>query len=84
MPTYSVAEAKNNLSDLIDRALKGEGVVITRHGKPVVEFQPVLAPVGPVSDSDLQWLAANRLHPKNRPTEDAGALLSRIRDEDSH
>jgi antitoxin (DNA-binding transcriptional repressor) of toxin-antitoxin stability system len=84
MPTYSVAEAKNNLSDLIDRAVKGEAVVITRHGKPVVEFKAVPAPVGPVSDLDLQWLAANRLQPKNRPTEDAGALLSQIRDEDSH
>jgi antitoxin (DNA-binding transcriptional repressor) of toxin-antitoxin stability system len=84
MPTYSVAEAKNNLSELIDRALKGEGVVITRHGKPVVEFKPVPAPVAPVSDSDLQWLAANRLQPKKTPAEDAGALLSRIRDEDSH
>jgi antitoxin (DNA-binding transcriptional repressor) of toxin-antitoxin stability system len=84
MPTYSVAEAKNNLSELIDRALKGEGVLITRHGKPVVEFKPVPAPVGPVADADLQWLAANRLRPKSRPAEDAGALLSRIRDEDSH
>jgi antitoxin (DNA-binding transcriptional repressor) of toxin-antitoxin stability system len=84
MPTYSVAEAKNNLSELIDRALRGEGVLITRHGKPVVEFKPVPAPVGPISDADLQWLAANRLQPKNRPAEDAGALLSRIRDEDSH
>jgi antitoxin (DNA-binding transcriptional repressor) of toxin-antitoxin stability system len=84
MPTYSVAEAKNNLSELIDRALKGEGVLITRHGKPVVEFKPVPAPVGPVSDADLLWLAANRLQPKNEPAEDAGTLLSRIRDEDSH
>jgi antitoxin (DNA-binding transcriptional repressor) of toxin-antitoxin stability system len=84
MPTYSVAEAKNNLSELIDRALKGEGVLITRHGKPVVEFKPVPAPVGPVSDADLQWLVANRLQPINRPAEDAGALLSRLRDEDSH
>jgi antitoxin (DNA-binding transcriptional repressor) of toxin-antitoxin stability system len=84
MPTYSVAEAKNKLSELIDRALKGEGVLITRHGKPVVEFKPVPAPVGPVSDADLQWLAANRLRPKNAPAEEAGALLSRIRDEDSH
>jgi prevent-host-death family protein len=84
MPTYSVAEAKNNLSELIDRALKGEGVVITRHGTPVVEFTPVPKPVGPVSDTDLQWLAANRLQPQHSPAEEAGALLSRIRDEDSH
>jgi antitoxin (DNA-binding transcriptional repressor) of toxin-antitoxin stability system len=63
MATYSVAEAKNNLSELIDRTLKGEGVLITRHGKPVVEFKPVPAQVGPVSDADLNWLASNRLEP---------------------
>ena len=40
MTTFSVAEAKNTLSKLIDRALEGEEVVITRHGKPVVEIRP--------------------------------------------
>jgi len=84
MPTYSVAEAKNNLSELIDRALKGEGVLITRHGKPVIEFKPVPMQVGPVSDADLNWLASNRLRPNRKPTEDSGALLTRLRDEDGH
>jgi antitoxin (DNA-binding transcriptional repressor) of toxin-antitoxin stability system len=32
---YSVAEAKNQLSRLIDQAVAGEDVVITRHGHPV-------------------------------------------------
>jgi antitoxin (DNA-binding transcriptional repressor) of toxin-antitoxin stability system len=84
MTTYSVAEAKNNLSELIDRALNGEGVTITRHGKPVIEFRPVPMPVGPVSDADLQWLAANRLRPHAAPADDAGKLLSDLRDEDAH
>jgi antitoxin (DNA-binding transcriptional repressor) of toxin-antitoxin stability system len=84
MPTYSVAEAKNNLSELIDRALNGEGVVITRHGKPVVEFRPVPAPAGPVSDADLQRLATIRLQPKTLPADDAGRLVSALRDEDAH
>jgi len=39
MSTYSVAEAKNRLSELINRAVEGEGVVITRHGQPIVEFK---------------------------------------------
>jgi prevent-host-death family protein len=39
MSTHSIAKAKNQLSELIDRALKGEGVVITRHGHPVVELK---------------------------------------------
>jgi antitoxin (DNA-binding transcriptional repressor) of toxin-antitoxin stability system len=84
MTTYSVAEAKNNLSELIDRALKGEGVVITRHGKPVVEFKPVPAPAEPVSEADLDWLTRHRLQPDRAAVEDAGRLLSRIRDEDAH
>jgi prevent-host-death family protein len=37
----SVAEAKTHLSELIDRALAGEEVVITRHGRPVVALKPV-------------------------------------------
>ena len=84
MAAYSVADAKNNLSDLIDRALKGEGVVITRHGKPVVEFRPVPAPVGPVSDADLGFLAAHRVRPARGLAESAGTLVSEMRDEDEH
>ncbi len=81
MSTHSVAEAKNQLSDLIDRALSGEGVVITRHGQPVVELRPVQAPPRPVSDSDLNWLAAHRVGTK--PVyPDAGELVSRMRDDD--
>ncbi len=84
MTTYSVAEAKNSLSELIDRALRGEGVIITRHGKPVVEFKPVPAPAEPVSAADLEWLTRHRLQPDRAIAEDAGSLLSRIRDEDAH
>ena len=40
MATYSVAEAKNRLPSLIDKALAGEEVIITRRGKPVVEVRP--------------------------------------------
>jgi len=38
--TYSVAEAKNRLPSLIDKALAGEEVIIARRGKPVVEVRP--------------------------------------------
>jgi prevent-host-death family protein len=44
MTAHSVAEAKNRLPKLIDRALQGEDVVITRHGKPVVELKPIPKP----------------------------------------
>jgi prevent-host-death family protein len=80
MSTHSVAEARNRLSELIDRALAGEGVTITRHGHPVVELKPVAAAPGPVTAQDLDWLAARRVG--DRGPEDAGAFVSRMRDEE--
>jgi len=44
MTSYTVADAKNTLPKLIDRALEGEEVVITRRGKPVVELRPIRLP----------------------------------------
>ncbi len=41
MSSYSVADAKNSFSSLIDSAIAGDEVIITRHGKPVVELRPV-------------------------------------------
>ena len=80
MSTHSVADSKNRLSELIDRALDGESVVITRHGRPVVELKPVQARARPLSAEDLDWLAARHATRRAR-RDDAGALLSRLRDE---
>jgi len=46
MAAYSVAEAKNTLPRLLDKAIEGEKVIITRHGKPVAEIRslPTLTP----------------------------------------
>ena len=41
MSTVSVYDARASLSRLIDRALAGEEVVITRKGRPVVKLTPV-------------------------------------------
>ncbi|QNT69181.1 type II toxin-antitoxin system Phd/YefM family antitoxin [Defluviicoccus vanus] len=80
MSTYSVADAKNQLSELIDRALRGEGVVITRHGRPMVELKPVDEPVKPLSAADLDWLVVHRVG-RTPASEDAGHLVERMRDE---
>lgn len=80
MSTYSVADAKNQLSELIDRALRGEGVVITRHGRPMVELKPVDQPAQPLSAADLDWLQAHRVG-RASASDDAGRLLERLRDE---
>ena len=80
MSTHSVTEAKKRLSELIDRALRGEAVVITRHGHPVAELRPVSAAAPRVTAASLDWLAARRVGRKVA-AEDAGKLLSRLRDE---
>lgn len=80
MSTHSVVEAKNQLSELIDRALKGEAVIITRHGRPVVELKAIAEPVHPVSPADLDWLAQRRVG-RASVAENAGDLLTKLRDE---
>ena len=79
MSKYSVADAKNRLPELIDRALKGEDVVITRHGQPVAELNAIQTPVRPITAADLEWLADRRVG--RPPAESAGALLKKMRDE---
>jgi prevent-host-death family protein len=60
MAAYSVADAKNALPKLIDSALEGEEVVITRHGKPVAEVRPVSTrPVD--AAATYAWLKERRL-----------------------
>ena len=45
MGVIGAFEAKNKLSDLLDRVEHGEGLTITRHGKPVAKL--VLHDAGP-------------------------------------
>lgn len=80
MSRHSVAEAKNQLSALIDRALKGEDVVITRHGQPVVELKPIPRSARPPTKADIEWLRKHRVPSKAK--EDAGTFVSRMRDEE--
>jgi prevent-host-death family protein len=40
MSAYSLAQAKAQLSAVIDAAIAGEQAVITRHGKPVAKIIP--------------------------------------------
>jgi antitoxin (DNA-binding transcriptional repressor) of toxin-antitoxin stability system len=82
MSRHSVVEAKNNLSDLIDRAMKGEDVVITRHGTPVVELKAMQSgPTGPspMTQADLDWLDAHRIHPAVEGP-DSATLIRQMRD----
>lgn len=54
---YSIADAKNRLPKLIDRALQGEEVIITRRGKPVAELRPASRRSAPTVGTH-EWLRA--------------------------
>lgn len=43
MRTINLKDAKAGFSGLVDQAIKGEFVTITRHGKPVAALVPVEA-----------------------------------------
>jgi prevent-host-death family protein len=60
MSTYSVAEAKGNLPLLIDRALEGKEVIITRHGTAVAELRPLVTGTRKAGPASYAWLKARR------------------------
>ena len=83
MTSYSLAEAQAKLPELIDRVRRGEGVVITIGGAAVAEIKPAkYAPEDRLRPIDIGWLV-QRLVGQADPNEDAGALLSRMRDEEA-
>jgi prevent-host-death family protein len=77
MSTYSVAEAKARMSELLDRAQKGEKVVISRRGHPVAELAPVKAVKPGVDFARLR--ALRDVMPKAKTP--AGKLARKIREE---
>jgi antitoxin (DNA-binding transcriptional repressor) of toxin-antitoxin stability system len=60
MTAYSVAHAKSGLPRLIDLALEGEEVIISRHGKPVAELRPIHTPAPLQPGATYDWLRARR------------------------
>jgi prevent-host-death family protein len=60
MTTYSVADAKGRLPRLLDRALEGEEVIITRHGKAIAELRPIVAGARKATPASYAWLKARR------------------------
>lgn len=44
MSTVGIFEAKNRLSELVERAARGEEIIITRRGEQVARLVPPLAP----------------------------------------
>jgi prevent-host-death family protein len=79
MTTYSVADAKARLPRLINEALAGEEVIISRHGKPVAELRPAKAPATAPPPEDraafYDWLRAGRVKTKG-PAPNSVELLN--------
>ena len=87
MSRYTLAQAETRLSELMDRALNGEGVVITR-GEATVELKPVTiekktAAQKPrwTKEQEIEWLRAHRARLTPAKT-DAATLVRQMRDED--
>jgi prevent-host-death family protein len=81
MSEYTVAEARDNFTKLIDRALAGEEVTITRRGKPVVAIVSK-APAAGLS-IDLEWLDRVRVTPSG-PNADGTPLWEVMRREERY
>jgi antitoxin (DNA-binding transcriptional repressor) of toxin-antitoxin stability system len=60
MTTYSVADAKAGLPRLIDRALEGEEVVISRYGRPVAELRRLQPETRAGAVATYEWLRRRR------------------------
>lgn len=46
MPKYNIAEFKAHLSSLVNRALAGEEVIVSRDNRPLLKLVPIESPLG--------------------------------------
>ena len=80
MDSYSLADAKARLSELIDKVEAGETVEITRRGKPVAKVVPTERALEPID-----WDALERLRAKLPvQKQGAGEFVRHMRDTDRY
>lgn len=53
MESVSLFEAKTHLSALVERAGKGETIVITKHGRPTAKIVPIEEPKARMSHDEI-------------------------------
>lgn len=85
MSEHSVADAAPQLASLIDRALAGEEIVITREGRPAVALLPIAMPSaspGQMTDADFEWLRSVRVGSVMSDVP-AGKFVGQMRDEEN-
>ena len=80
MVTYSIAEAKDQLSKLVRLAAAGEDVDITRHGKVVAHLRSAIQRPHRQPSPDLIAQIVERAKSRPRLGEDAVDIIRRIRD----
>ena len=80
MATYSIAEAKDQLSRLVRQAEQGEDVAITRHGKVVARLRPAVETGRRQPDHKLVAEIVARAKSRPRLCEDAVDVIRRMRD----
>ena len=80
MDSYSIADAKAHLSELIDRVEAGATVEITRRGKLVARIEPPIKERKKVDVEALRQLAARLPFQK----QSAGEFIREMRDSDRY
>lgn len=80
MPSVTLADAKAQLSALVDRASNGETVCITRRGKPIAQITKLDRPRKPIDASALR--ALTDAMPEQSVL--AGDWLREVRDQDRY
>jgi prevent-host-death family protein len=80
MTDVTLADAKARLSELVDRAAAGEGVLITRRGKPVARLVPATPARKPIDVEALRALTAT-MKPQS---EGAAETVRAMRDSDRY
>jgi prevent-host-death family protein len=80
MDNISLADAKAHLSELVDRAVAGETICITRRGKPVAQITAIRTPREPIDFAALRALTER----STMQSESAGDFIRRMRDEDRY
>ena len=80
MSTYTLAEAKDQLSRLVDEAQTGEVVTLVRNGKPVADITPRAASPEPMTHADVDEMARKRAR-RPRLGQESVSLVREMRDE---
>ncbi|MHB1304000.1 MAG: type II toxin-antitoxin system Phd/YefM family antitoxin [Acidiphilium sp.] len=80
MGSINLADAKAHLSELIERAVAGEPIRITRRGKPVAQITSIEQPRKPINLSALRAMT-DAMAPQPEPAHD---FVRQMRDEDRY